>query len=254
MKKFQSCFELSKALLMSDPELPLCEVKGGHIQLPATHFIINSNGPLDKQYAGCDPRRWAAFVARFTEQEETEDRSSISIASNQKLAGKIHQEIIAAVLAFVQTVDTWTAGPDVTMWLHVMDVTALKRFVMKMKKDEEKEQELGNHWPHSGRLKWMKRMERSLVSSLPLKDIRSGNHEERHGKTWYHEPQDRDTTCMQWRDGAHEKEDGHSRRGECKARCYHQTSTEHCLLVFWVSWLGHRGKASEVPTLRTKTL
>lgn len=114
MKKFQSCFELSKALLMSDPELPLCEVKGGHIQLPATHFIINSNGPLDKQYAGCDPRRWAAFVARFTEQEETEDRSSISIASNQKLAGKIHQEIIAAVLAIVQSVDTWTAGPDVT--------------------------------------------------------------------------------------------------------------------------------------------
>ena len=34
-------------------------------------------------------------------KKKTEDRSSVSIASNQKLAGKIHQEIIAAVLAIV---------------------------------------------------------------------------------------------------------------------------------------------------------
>ena len=78
-EEFRTCFTLSSMLVLVDINPPPLQVKGGYMPNMATHIIITSNLPPEKQYVNCDEACRAAFMRRCNPVICTDDMSFADI-------------------------------------------------------------------------------------------------------------------------------------------------------------------------------
>ena len=73
LEEFQTCFQLSEFLTLTDEDGPPGQLKGGWVPINSPYIIITSNTSPKGQYPNVSPERHAAYMRRVSNSHCTDD-------------------------------------------------------------------------------------------------------------------------------------------------------------------------------------